>query len=88
MSDMLTAGQIVDGVDEFYKDFKNRSILVTWAVEIAVRQIAGEDVNALSHSNEIGISLCQFRNTSEMLRGGSREGTRSNTSNDRRSESG
>lgn len=43
----VTVGQIVDGLDEFYKDFKNRSILIAWGVDLVVRQIAGEDVEEL-----------------------------------------
>ena len=43
----VTNDQLVDGLDEFYKDFKNRSILLGSAVNVVVRQIAGEDVTSL-----------------------------------------
>ncbi len=37
-----TSGQLVDGLDVFYADFRNRSILVHNAVWIVVNQVAGE----------------------------------------------
>jgi hypothetical protein len=43
----LKAGQIRDGLDEFYKDFRNRAIMLRGALEVVLRQIAGEDVNQM-----------------------------------------
>jgi hypothetical protein len=42
----VTKGQVVDGLDEFYKDFKNRSITAIWGIHIVVHQIAGEDMDS------------------------------------------
>lgn len=36
----ITAGQLCDGLDEFYKDFRNRGILVYDAVWVVLNQIA------------------------------------------------
>jgi hypothetical protein len=38
----VTAGQIIDGLDVFYSDYRNRSIKVHDAVWLVLRQIAGE----------------------------------------------
>lgn len=43
----VTNGQVSDGLDEFYKDFRNRSILIHYAVDVVVRQISGENVDAM-----------------------------------------
>ena len=37
----IKVGQIVDGIDEFYSDFKNRSIKVKWAYLVVMQQIKG-----------------------------------------------
>jgi hypothetical protein len=37
----VTNGQIVDGLNEFYKDFRNRRIRVGGAIWIVVKDIAG-----------------------------------------------
>jgi hypothetical protein len=39
--------QLSDGLTEFFKDFRNRSILISDAIDIVVRQIAGENVESL-----------------------------------------
>jgi hypothetical protein len=43
----VEVGQVVDGVDEFFKDFRNRSIRVVGAVHVVLKQIAGEDTETL-----------------------------------------
>jgi hypothetical protein len=37
----ITNGQVVEGVDKFYSDFRNRRIRVKNAVWIVLNQIAG-----------------------------------------------
>ena len=37
----IKVGQLVDGIDEFYSDFKNRSIKVKWAYLVVMQQIKG-----------------------------------------------
>ena len=37
----VTAGQIADGLDVFYSNFANRSIVISGAVWLVVNQIAG-----------------------------------------------
>ena len=37
----IEVGQIVDGMDEFFSDFKNRSIKVKWAYLVVRQQIKG-----------------------------------------------
>jgi hypothetical protein len=37
----VTSGQMVDGLDTFYSDFRNRSILVHNAVWLVANQVAG-----------------------------------------------
>ena len=44
----ITAGQLVDGLDAFYKDYRNRSIMTSQAFELIVRSIAGEDIEQLT----------------------------------------
>ena len=46
----VTNGQVSDGLDEFYKDFRNRAIPVHHAVDVVVRQISGESVDGLVNS--------------------------------------
>jgi hypothetical protein len=46
----VSDGQISDGLNEFYKDFRNRSIRVFYAVDIVLRQIAGEKVDSAVES--------------------------------------
>src|SRR5215469_17217806 len=43
----VKVGQINDGLNEFYKDFRNRSILVALGADVVLRQIAGEETDAL-----------------------------------------
>jgi hypothetical protein len=38
---MVTGGQLVDGLDSFYGDFRNRRILVYSAVWLVLNEIAG-----------------------------------------------
>ncbi len=38
----VTSGQLVDGLDHFYEDYRNRSILITDAAWIVVNTIAGK----------------------------------------------
>jgi len=37
-----TTDQVVDGLTEFYEDFRNRSIRVNEAIWVVLRQIAGD----------------------------------------------
>ncbi len=37
----ITAGQVVDGLNEFYKDYRNRRILIIEGTWIVVNEIAG-----------------------------------------------
>jgi len=44
----IGAEQIVDGIDEFYSDFRNRSIVIKWAFLVVMQQIDGKpekDIN-------------------------------------------
>lgn len=43
----VSSGQLADGLDEFYKDFRNRSIDVSDAVWPVLRQIAGDPATAI-----------------------------------------
>jgi hypothetical protein len=43
----VTLGQIVDGLDEFYKDYRNARILVRHAIEYVVMEAQGEDGSQL-----------------------------------------
>ena len=46
-TDNVTVGQVWDGVNDFYKDYRNRSIAVTRAFDVVLRQIKGENVDGL-----------------------------------------
>jgi hypothetical protein len=46
----VTNGQVSDGLDEFYRDFRNRSIPIHYAVDVVVRQISGENVESRVNS--------------------------------------
>ena len=37
----IEVGQLVDGIDEFYSDFKNRSVKVRWSFLVVMQQIKG-----------------------------------------------
>ena len=43
----VTVGQISDGLDAFYRDHRNRSIVVSDGFEIVLRSLKGEDVEKL-----------------------------------------
>ena len=38
----IAVEQVVDGIDEFYSDFKNRSIDLKWAFLVVMQQIEGK----------------------------------------------
>jgi hypothetical protein len=40
-SENVTNGQLVDGLDEFYKDYKNRKTILSQSVWIVLKSIAG-----------------------------------------------
>jgi hypothetical protein len=46
----VTVGQISDGLDAFYRDYRNRSIILADGFEIVLRSIKGEDVEALTRA--------------------------------------
>ena len=46
----VTVGQISDGLDAFYRDYRNRSIALTDGFEIVLRSIKGEDVEKLTQA--------------------------------------
>jgi hypothetical protein len=46
----VTVGQISDGLDAFYRDYRNRSINLTDGFEIVLRSLKGEDVEALTRA--------------------------------------
>lgn len=49
----VTAGQMRDGLDEFYKDFRNRGILIYDGAWVVLKQIASEpqaEINRLIES--------------------------------------
>lgn len=46
----VTVGQISDGLDAFYRDYRNRSISLPDGFEIVLRSIKGEDVEKLIQS--------------------------------------
>jgi hypothetical protein len=46
----VTVGQISDGLDTFYRDYRNRSINLADGFEIVVRSIKGENVEALTRT--------------------------------------
>jgi len=37
----IEVGQLIDGIDEFYSDFKNRSVKVGWSFIVVMQQIKG-----------------------------------------------
>jgi hypothetical protein len=43
----VTVGQVSDGLDTFYRDSRNRSVLLRDAFEIVLRSIKGEDVEKM-----------------------------------------
>jgi hypothetical protein len=43
----ITAGQVLDGLDDFYKDYRNARILVRHAIEYVVMEAGGEDGSKL-----------------------------------------
>ena len=43
----ITAGQIADSLDDFYRDARNRSVLLADAFDIVLRSLKGEDVDKL-----------------------------------------
>src|ERR1700722_4184936 len=43
----ITVGQIVDGVDEFYKDWRNRKVLLRHAMEYVEDEAKGKDDSKL-----------------------------------------
>lgn len=43
----LTVGQIVDGVDEFYKDWRNRRVVLRHAMEYVMDEAQGKDDSKL-----------------------------------------
>ena len=38
----ITVKQLIDGMDDFYKDFRNRSVLVTNGIWLVLNQISGK----------------------------------------------
>ena len=46
-TDGITVGQTWDGLNDFYKDYRNRSISVPNAIDLVLRQIKGENVDGL-----------------------------------------
>ncbi|MFN7984143.1 MAG: hypothetical protein U0Q11_20035 [Vicinamibacterales bacterium] len=49
-AEKVSFGQVADGLTEFYRDFRNRSIRVHWAVDVVLRQISGENVTSMVES--------------------------------------
>jgi hypothetical protein len=47
LASKVTAGQIVDGLDEFYKDYRNARILVRHAIEYVMMEAEGQDGSKL-----------------------------------------
>lgn len=45
--DGITMGQFVDGIDAFYKDYRNKQLEVSWAVEYARDAIKGKPAQEL-----------------------------------------
>ena len=43
----VTNGQLVDGLDDFYSDYRNRRILLSNAIWLVSNSIAGEDKKKL-----------------------------------------
>jgi len=57
--DGITMGQFVDGVDEFYKDFRNKQLDVSWALQYVRDQVRGKPAKEL----EVELTAwraCQF----------------------------
>jgi hypothetical protein len=50
-TDNVTTGQVWDGLNDFYSDYRNRSISVSNAVDLVLRQIKGENVDGLILAN-------------------------------------
>lgn len=48
----VTQTQLGEGLDSFYRDFRNRSILVSVAVTVVLRQIAGADDSEIEQTIE------------------------------------
>jgi len=47
LASQVTVGQIVDGVDELYKDWRNRKVLLRHAMEYVVDEAQGKDDSKL-----------------------------------------
>jgi len=43
LASKVTVGQIVDGVDEFYKDWRNRKVLLRHAMQYVMDEAEGKD---------------------------------------------
>jgi hypothetical protein len=43
----VTVGQIIDGADEFYKDWRNRKVLLRHAMEYVMDEAQGKDDSKL-----------------------------------------
>jgi hypothetical protein len=48
----VTNGQVADGLDTFYKDYRNRSILVPDAVWVVINSIAGKPQKDIDEMTE------------------------------------
>ena len=55
----LRAGQLVDGVDEFYKDFRNKNILVDVAMRYVKDELRGKT------DKELQDELATFRQSAK-----------------------
>lgn len=47
LASKVTVGQIFDGVDDFYKDWRNRKVLLRHAMEYVLDEAQGKDDSAL-----------------------------------------
>jgi hypothetical protein len=47
LASKVTVGQIVDGVDEFYKDWRNRKVLLRHAMQYVMDEAQGKDDSEL-----------------------------------------
>jgi hypothetical protein len=56
--DAITMGQFVDGMDQFYRDFRNKQLYMTWAIEYVRDQLKGKSADDLS------VELTTWRNCS------------------------
>jgi hypothetical protein len=45
--DGITMGQFVDGIDTFYKDFRNKQIEIGWAIQYVRDQVKGKSAQDL-----------------------------------------